>query len=182
MPGEFVVALVLLDRRVKPVALGGHDRIHLGEVATGPRRRIGEVRTLVPADDLAVPDDLRDLVDEGETASAFRRELPEPGHAVDVRLLFGDLAGHEVLYDRIRTRPAEVDAVVLGDAHAVPQQVGRPQGVHPVEEARDPYGDRQHRPHSQVEVVAALDPDQASRREVRVRAAKRPEYIAGQSV
>ena len=58
-----------------------------------------------------------------------------------------------VLHDRVRARPGEGDALHLGDAGRVAQEVGRPERIHLVEELRRANGDRVDRSHVTHDVV-----------------------------
>ena len=63
--------------------------------------------------------------DEGQRAALELRQRAEPGQAVDVGLMLGDLQRRHVLHDRIGAGKAERDVFVFGDAAGVEHDVTR---------------------------------------------------------
>src|SRR3546814_5018164 len=82
----------------------------------------------------AAPDKLGHLVAEGEALAAARGGLAEPGEAIDIGLLGGDLARRDILHDRIGARRAEGNAVELRDADHVAHRIAEPVRVVALEE------------------------------------------------
>ena len=168
---RFVIVLYLgVERGFVPRDPG----FEVGEVESGARDSPCEMIAVIPAAHAAVPDQTRDLVEEGEAAAASHRGNTEPCQAVDVRLLLRNPPVREILHDRIGLRPAESEPERIGNALHVAHEIGRPERVHALEEAFDAHGDWQHdaRMHDEIELLGPRA--QARRGEVRVRTAKRP--------
>ena len=115
----------------------------------------------------------------GRPRPFFRGQHPEARQPVDVGLLGGrdqpSVLGN--LHHRVGPGPAVVDAVVLGHAHGVAHQVGRPEGVHLLEEVRIAHREREDGAHTDLQVVVLLQLHQAAGGEIGVGTSKRPEDV-----
>src|SRR6185503_3528629 len=61
VPGGLERVLVLRDHGIVPSGVRRDRGVELVQIETRPRRGVGEVRALVPAVDVAAPNDARDL-------------------------------------------------------------------------------------------------------------------------
>ena len=80
---------------------------------------------LVPAGDRAVPQHPRDRVNECQRAAFELCQRAEPGQAMDVGLMLGDLQRRQVLHDRVGAGKAERDVLVLRDARAIERDIAK---------------------------------------------------------
>mgnify|MGYP006205057821 CR=1 FL=1 len=111
--------------------------LHRQDLARGAGEVVAEVPVLG-----AAPDQLRRFVRERQAFAPARRGLAQPGQAIDIGLLGGDLARHQVLRDRIGSRRAERNAVELRHPHHVAHGVAEPVGMVALEEIGLAYRER----------------------------------------
>ncbi len=115
----------------------------------------------------------------GEAATPLDGQHSETRQPMDVGLLGGrdqpSVLGN--LHHRVGTGPGIVDPVILGRAHGVAHQVGRPEGVHLLEEVRVAHREGEDGAHTDLQVVLSLQLHQAAGGQIGVRTSKRPEDV-----
>ena len=79
MAAQPLIRRVGFDHRIEPLGLGGLHRVHLGQIAPGSGKGLGEVIAFVPAIDLARPQQVADRAQYRKAVAALGRHGAQPG-------------------------------------------------------------------------------------------------------
>ena len=169
-----LIRRVGFDHRVETFGLGGLHRVQLGQIATGSGKGIGEVIALVPAIDLARPDQVADCAQYRQSLIPFRCQCSQPGQAVNVRLLFWIGPGGKIHRHRIEARPAQGHPGELCTADGVFEQITGPQRIGVGEEIGLAHRNRQHWADIDMRIPVPLQLHQPRRDQIGIGAAERP--------
>ena len=113
-----------------------------------------------------------------KASARFRlRQRAEPGQAVNVGLMLGDLECRQVLHDRVGAGKAVGNVLALGDAARVERDVGEELRIGLLEEAGYPHGKRIDRAKVHRRVVIRDELERLRQRQIAVRAAEGKEEI-----
>ena len=156
----------------------GQRRFHKGgEIEAGGSRRLRQMIALVPALHRAVPQHAADRGGEGQRPSLKLGGGAEPGQAVDVGLVFGDVERRHVLDDRVRTRKAERYVLMFGDAAGIEHDIAGELRIGLLEEAGHAHRERIDWPQSNRDIEVGDHVQRLRQREVAVGTAEREEQV-----